>query len=294
MSDFDRIAKVIEFAAENRRSQPSLEELSEVVSLSPSHFHRLFVRWVGISPKKFLQLLTVNAVRQRLLVGESVLEAALDEGLSGPSRLHDLTVSLEAASPGEIKAGGEGWKIHVGFADSPFGDCLIANSPRGVCRLDFVEDRERDSIIQTLSRDWFNAEICWNNSDAETIASRVFRKPDVASTNQALRCFVRGSQFQVRVWRALLCVPAGQLATYEQIAMAIGKPSASRAVGNAVATNPVGYLIPCHRVIRKTGVVGQYRWGETRKQAVIGREYVASASALMSCPSVSEQGRVTE
>ena len=177
MTDFDRIAKVIEFVTEHRRSQPSLDELAAIVSLSPAHFQRLFVRWAGVSPKKFLQLLTVNSVRKRLLDGQNVLEAALDEGLSGPGRLHDLTVTLESATPGEIKSRGAGWTIQVGFADSPFGDCLIANSPRGICRLDFVERRERDSIEDQLSSDWGNAEIRWDNSEAESIARRIFRHP---------------------------------------------------------------------------------------------------------------------
>lgn len=279
MTDFDRIAKVIEFVTEHRRSQPSLDELAAIVSLSPAHFQRLFVRWAGVSPKKFLQLLTVNSVRERLLNGQNVLEAALDEGLSGPGRLHDLTVSLEAATPGEIKSGGAGWTIQAGFADSPFGDCLIANSPRGICRLDFVESRERASIEHQLSCDWGKAEIRWDNSQAESIARRIFRRPDQNDGQQTLRCFVQGSQFQVQVWRALLRIPAGQLATYEQIAMSIGKPNASRAVGNAIGNNAVGCLIPCHRVIRKTGIVGHYRWGTTRKQAVIAREISLKHSA---------------
>ena len=272
MSDFDRIAKVIEYVTQHRRSQPSLNELADLVSLSPGHFQRLFVRWAGVSPKKFLQLLTVKSVRERLLNGQSVLDAALDEGLSGPGRLHDLTVSLEAATPGEIKSGGAGWTICVGFANSPFGDCLIANSPQGICRLDFVESRKRDSIEQELARDWGRARIHWSNSEAEAIASRIFRRPERIDDQQSLRCFVQGSRFQIQVWRALLRIPAGQLATYEQIAVSIGNPNASRAVGNAIGSNPVGCLIPCHRVIRKTGVVGQYRWGATRKQAVIAHE----------------------
>lgn len=144
---------------QHRRAQPALEELAKIVSLSPAHFQRLFLRWAGVSPKKFLQLLTVNAVRQRLKDGRSVLDAALDEGLSGPGRLHDLTVSLEAAAPGEIKAGGEGWQITAGYTNSPFGDCLIAASPRGICRLDFVENRERHGVEAELLPDWPKAEI---------------------------------------------------------------------------------------------------------------------------------------
>ncbi|MEL6109649.1 MAG: methylated-DNA--[protein]-cysteine S-methyltransferase [Planctomycetota bacterium] len=271
MTDFDRVARVIDHLNEHRRAQPSLEELAALVELSPAHFQRLFVRWAGVSPKKFLQLLTVKAVRRRLRDGQSVLDAALDEGLSGPGRLHDLTVSLESASPGEIKAGGEGWKITAGYADTPFGQCLVAITPRGICRLDFVEKRESVVVEQEILTDWPNAGICWNDNDAELIAARIFKDCSVA--NRGLRCFVRGSQFQVRVWRALLKVPPGQLATYQQIATAIGRPDAYRAVGTAVGSNPIGYLIPCHRIIKKTGIVGQYRWGEVRKHALLGREF---------------------
>lgn len=270
MNDFERVAKVIDYLAEHRRTHPSLQELAEIVDLSPAHFQRLFVRWAGVSPKKFLQLLTVQNVRQRLRDGRSVLDTALDEGLSGPGRLHDLTLSLEAATPGEIKAGGEGWRITTGYANSPFGDCLIAATPRGICRLDFVETREPRAVETELLSDWSKAEIFWDDSAADTIAEQIFRQP--GEDTHDLRCFVKGSQFQVCVWRALLRIPSGHLATYQQIAKAIGKPEASRAVGTAIGSNPIGYLIPCHRVIRKTGVVGQYRWGEARKHAAIARE----------------------
>ena len=278
MNDYERIAKVIKFVDENRRKQPSLNEMARLVSLSPAYFQRLFVRWAGVSPKKFLQLLTASAVRQRLLEGRNVLETALNEGLSGPGRLHDLTVNLEAATPGELKSGGDGWTIEAGFADSPFGDCLIANSPRGICRLDFVEERDRRWYEHELADDWGNAEIRWSNTKADSVARRIFRRIEDSGSQQTLRCFVQGSQFQVQVWRALLRIPAGQLVTYKQIAVSIGKPDASRAVGSAIGNNPIGYLIPCHRVIRRTGVVGQYRWGEIRKQAVIAHE--ASANAM--------------
>ena len=270
MNDFERVARIIDYLAENHRRQPSLEELGEIVHLSPPHFQRLFVRWAGVSPKKFLQLLTVRAVRRRLKDGRSVLDAALDEGLSGPGRLHDLTVSLEAATPGEIKAGGEGWRITAGYTDSPFGDCLIATSPRGVCRLDFVDSRESQVVEQELLIDWPKANIDWNDSEADLIGKKIFQKP--GKTTSPLRCFVKGSEFQICVWRALLRIPVGQVTTYQQIAEAIGKPGASRAAGTAIGFNPIGYLIPCHRVIRKTGVIGQYRWGEIRKQAIIARE----------------------
>ena len=270
MNDFERVAKVIEHLAEHRREQPSLKELGELINLSPAHFQRLFVRWAGVSPKKFLQLLTVNAVRQRLIDGRSALDTAFDEGLSGPGRLHDLTVSLEAATPGEIKAGGEGWEITAGYTDSPFGDCLIATNPRGICRLDFVEGRCSKRIEQELLSDWPKAIIRWNDSKVRLIGKRIFQQP--SKDKHLLKCYVKGSQFQICVWRALLRIPVGQLATYQQIAAAIGKSSASRSVGTAIGSNPIGYLIPCHRVIRKTGIIGQYRWGTIRKHALVTRE----------------------
>lgn len=272
MSDFQRIAKVIQYLAVHHRSQPSLDELAAIVDLSPFHFQRLFVRWAGVSPKKFLQLLTVNAVKKRLLEGQNVLDASLDVGLSGPSRLHDLTVSLEAATPGEIKSGGQDWQLSAGFATTPFGDCLIANSPRGICRLDFIEIRDRQTAEQQLVLDWPQTKICWDDSAAQAVAKRIFCQPAQTDSRGGLRCFVQGTEFQMRVWRALLTIPAGQLTTYAQIAKTIGNPNACRAVGTAIGSNPIGYLIPCHRVIRATGVIGQYRWGEIRKRAVIARE----------------------
>lgn len=278
MSDYERIASVIDFIVERRASQPSLDELADYVGLSPYHFQRLFVRWAGVTPKKFLQCLTVEAARQQLKQGRSVLDAALDSGLSGPGRLHDLTISLVAASPGEIKSGGAGWEIALGFADTPLGTCLLAESPRGICCLQFVEDKNRQVAEQQIERDWFGASLSWSNSRAKQIATTIFAngmQPTKANAN-GLRCLVKGTQFQTQVWRALLSIPSGQLTTYGRIAAAIGRPTASRAVGTAVGQNPIGYLIPCHRVIRGSGVIGDYRWGSTRKRALIGREFVGA------------------
>lgn len=279
MSDYQRIAEAIEFIAANRRQQPSLDKLAEEIGLSPFHFQKLFVRWAGVTPKKFLQCLTVESARDQLRSGQSVLDVALESGLSGPSRLHDLTVRLDAASPGEIKSGGNGWTISAGFAETPFGQCLIAESPRGICRIEFIDDCDQSWATEMLKKDWPNAEIKWDDRRAKKLASMIFY-PLPENTSQelsrGLRCLVKGTEFQTNVWRALLRIPAGQLTTYGRIAQSIGKPKASRAVGTAVGANPIAYLIPCHRVIRETGVIGQYRWGATRKRAMIGKESCAT------------------
>lgn len=264
MSDYERIARVIRYLNEHHTEQPDLATLAASVGLSQFHFHRLFSRWVGATPKDFLQCLTLEHVKALLRERESVLEAALDAGLSGPGRLHDLCVNLEAASPGEVKNGGAGLKITFGFADSPFGRCLIGESQRGICHLSFVE---RDAV-NSLRSDWPNAVFKRNDKQAAVLAARIFARTD----GSALRAFVNGTEFQLRVWRALLQVPAGQLVTYGHVAAAIGRPAAARSVGGALGQNPLAFLIPCHRVIRETGAVGGYRWGPLRKRAMIAWE----------------------
>lgn len=282
MSDYQRIARVIDFLVEHRARQPSLDELADLVGLSSYHFQRLFTRWAGVTPKKFLQCLTVEAARQQLKAGSSVLDSALEAGLSGPGRLHDLTISLESASPGELKSGGAGWEIVLGFAETPFGTCLLAESPRGICALQFVEQTNRHDAEQQLSRDWFGASLRWNQAHIKQLATEIFtaaNPPKAVRSNgkrtEGLRCLVKGTQFQTQVWRALLSIPPGQVTTYGKIAAAIGRPTASRAVGTAVGQNTIGYLIPCHRVIRGTGVIGDYRWGSTRKRMLLGQEFAS-------------------
>lgn len=277
MNDFERIASVIEYINRHRREQPSLEELAECVDLSPHHFQRLFSRWAGISPKKFLQCLTAKAVKEHLQNGKSVLESAYAEGLSGPGRLHDLSVLLEAASPGEIKSGGAGWTIFAGIADSPFGNCLIAESPRGICKLAFLDEQppatKTPAAEHEIAMDWPQAEIVWDHQRAKSVATGIFsHAARKVGDRPTLSCLVQGTAFQVKVWQALLQIPTGQFTTYGKVAAAIGNPKASRAVGSAIGKNDIGYLIPCHRVIRETGVVGEYRWGSLRKQALIARE----------------------
>jgi AraC family transcriptional regulator of adaptative response/methylated-DNA-[protein]-cysteine methyltransferase len=287
MTDYDRIAHVIRFIEEHRDEQPDLHSLAAAVGLSPSHFHRMFSSWAGITSKEFLQCLTLEHARLLLKEGSSVLDAALGSGLSGPGRLHELTIKLEAATPGEIKDGGAGWTIRAGYADTPFGHCLIAESPRGICHLSF----EYDPLLHSgsfgghgerIEADWPNAEIVRDDRRARELTDLIFMEgrvpprphaqtdtgPGGTGPSNKLRLFVRGTDFQVKVWRALLRIPEGKLVSYGHLAGLIGKPKASRAVGSAVGNNPIGFLIPCHRVIRETGAIGGYRWGTARKQAI--------------------------
>ncbi len=280
MSDFERVARIIEYMDAAHRDQPDLAALARRAGLSPHHFHRLFTTWAGVTPKDFLQCLTLADARARLRDGESVLGAALAAGLSGPGRLHDLCVSLEAASPGEIKSGGSGWTVRAGIADSPFGQVVVGEGPRGICALSFVNGEPAAVALDAIRRDWPGADIVRDDAAARRIASAVFAGPGspAASAARPLRAFVRGTPFQVRVWRALLRVEAGSVVSYGALAAAIGDPGASRAVGTAVGRNPIACLIPCHRVIRQTGVVGEYRWGTTRKRALLAFEGAAAGA----------------
>ncbi|MDF7823808.1 methylated-DNA--[protein]-cysteine S-methyltransferase [Pontiellaceae bacterium B12227] len=267
MTDYERIARVIRYIEEHRETQPNLETLARIVGLSASHFHRLFSGWAGITPKDFLQCLTLSDARRRLQEGKSVLDAALDSGLSGPGRLHDLCVNLEAATPGEIKTGGKGWIIQAGIAESPFGNCLIAESPRGICHLSFFQPLEVSSHWKKLESRWPHAELVKDDMRAHELCSMIF-KPDFRA-QEPLKAYVKGTAFQVKVWRALLEIPEGKLLSYGQLAARVGNSKASRAVGTAVGQNPIGFLIPCHRVIRETGAVGGYAWGTERKRAIL-------------------------
>jgi len=270
MNDYERIAQIIRFLDEHQAEQPDLASLAARAGLSPFHLHRLFSAWAGVTPKDFLQCLTLEHAKSMLYAGESILNVALESGLSGPGRLHDLCVNLEAASPGELKSGGSGWTLLFGFAESPFGKCLIAESPRGICHLSFIDNEK--SAATGLQKDWSQAELKRDDSNAGRLAGNIFAHPSDTNTRPALRAFVRGTPFQVRVWRALLQIQPGSLTSYGRLAAAIGQPTASRAVGTAVGQNPLAYLIPCHRVIRETGLLGGYHWGPIRKRAIIAWE----------------------
>lgn len=279
MNDYERIARVIRRLDETHMEQPGLADLAACAGLSLFHFHRLFSAWAGVTPKDFLQCLTLAHVKSLLREGASVLDAALAAGLSGPGRLHDLCVSLEAATPGEWKSGGEGWTITAGFAESPFGVCLVGESARGICHVSFVEPGEDEKAMSALKDEWPEARLRRDDTNADRIIARMFN-PGLGATDRVmLRAFVKGSAFQTRVWRALLQVPSGALTTYGRLAEAIERPTAARAVGTAVARNPLAVLIPCHRVIRKTGVIGDYRWGRVRKRALLAWETAPRAAA---------------
>lgn len=270
MNDFERIATVIRYLDQHHAEQPGLAELAAACGLSESHFHRLFRRWAAITPKDFLQCLTVEHAKRRLRDSASVLDTALDAGLSGPGRLHDLFVSIEAASPGEYKSGGLGMKMAWGVAESPFGWCSVGWNVRGICHVAFHESADVGSAPCELSEHWPNAELLRDDAQARRRAKNIF---DRSSRRDApLKVFVRATAFQVKVWRALLRIPEGAVSSYRDIAAAIGNPNAARAVGTACGSNSIAWLIPCHRVIRETGVVQGYRWGGTRKRALLAME----------------------
>jgi len=270
VNDYDRIAGVIRFLDEHHAEQPSLAELAAAIGLSESHFHRLFRRWAGVTPKDFLQCLTVEHAKQQLRASASVLEAALATGLSGPGRLHDLLVHLEAASPGEFKQGGRGLQLEWGWAASPFGRCTLAWTERGLCHLAFHDDDAPSGALPSaLSEAWPQARLHRHDTAANRRASRIFAGHRASAPP---RVFVAGTPFQLQVWRALVRIPAGDVTSYGALAGALGRPHAARAVGTACGANPLAFLIPCHRVIRETGVVQGYRWGNTRKRALLAWE----------------------
>jgi AraC family transcriptional regulator of adaptative response/methylated-DNA-[protein]-cysteine methyltransferase len=272
MNDYERVAMVIRYLDRHHDEQPDLATLASRARLSPFHFHRLFSTWAAITPKDFLQCLTLARARELLRQGKSVLHAALDSGLSGSSRLHDLCVTLDAASPAELKSGGAGWTIGAGFAGSPFGRCLVGESPRGICHLSFLDSTDDRQEWMALQERWPGARLQRNDPLAARLVEHVFDRSPQQNGRVPLRAFVRGTAFQVRVWRALLQVLPGTLVSYGSLAAALGQPTASRAVGSAVGQNPLAFLIPCHRVIRETGAIGDYRWGTVRKRAILAWE----------------------
>jgi AraC family transcriptional regulator of adaptative response/methylated-DNA-[protein]-cysteine methyltransferase len=271
LHDYRRIEKAIDFIGENFRSQPDLGQIAASAHLSKYHFDRLFKRWAGVSPIQFQQFLTLEYTKQRLSDSMSLLDTSLDAGLSGPSRLHDLFVTFDAVTPGEFKKQGAGMEIVHGFGSTPFGTCLLATTERGICHLGFVEEKDRSGALKRLRQAWPGAEFIDRPGSIRSLIRRIF-SPAVVGRNQPFTLFIKGTNFQVNVWRALLNIPEGWIASYRTIASHLGRPSAVRAVANAIAVNPVAYLIPCHRVISRTGKIHGYRWGTTRKKALIGWE----------------------
>lgn len=258
--------------------QPSLAEISQHCAMSEHHLQRVFTQWAGVSPKQFLQSLNKTQAKVRLVAGDSVLQASNKVGLSSSSRLHDLLVTMEAVTPGEIKSAGAGMTFQWGLHPSPFGECFIAITPRGLHRLDFIENNNQCRLVNALELQWPSAKIEQSQTQTQHWAETIFTKPTDATipdatTAKTLKLWIKGSAFQFKVWEALLRIPEGALCSYSSIAQAIGKPTAARAVGSAIGKNAIAYLIPCHRVIQALGESGHYRWGDVRKKAMIGREY---------------------
>ncbi|MBD2110679.1 methylated-DNA--[protein]-cysteine S-methyltransferase [Nodosilinea sp. FACHB-141] len=265
---YRQIAEAIAFLRQHHLDQPDLAAVARHVHLSEYHFQRLFTRWAGISPKRFLQNLTVDYAKAKIAETKSLMDLTGDVGLSSPSRLHDLFVSLEAVSPGEFKSGGAGLKICYGIHATPFGLCLLAKTARGICNLHFLETPDQAMAEHLLQAEWPRATLVDDQPGTAEECHRIFT-PD---PDRPLALAVKGTNFQIQVWRALLQIPPGGLTTYQGLAEAIGRPTAARAVGNAIGQNPVGYLIPCHRVIRASGEWGGYRWGPARKTLLLGWE----------------------
>ena len=270
--DYARIEAAILYLEEHFRDQPGLDEVAEAAGLGPHHFQRLFRRWAGISPKRFGQYLTLDYAKAQLEGSASILDAAYDAGLSGPSRLHDLFVTYEAMSPGAFKRRGEGVEIAYGLHPSPFGPCFVGQTERGICALGFADGGEGngEAVRAEFERRWPAARFHEDRAATAHVAARIFGERPADST--PLRLAVAGTNFQLKVWEALLRIPPGRITSYHALGQALGLPRSARAVGGAVAANPVSYLIPCHRVIRHTGRISHYEWGRSRKRVILGWE----------------------
>jgi AraC family transcriptional regulator of adaptative response/methylated-DNA-[protein]-cysteine methyltransferase len=275
-SDYARIERAIHFIEANARRRPSLDEIAAGSGLSPFHFQRLFRRWAGLSPKRFIQYLTANTAERLLRESRSLLDAAEEAGLSGPGRLHDLIVAIHAVTPGQMKSRGKGLMILYGVHPTPFGNALLAVTERGVCWLSFLDPRDRDGALSDLHRYWSGAVLQEQPEATRPAAERMFTP---THRGGRIDLIVYGTNFQVKVWEALLTIPPGAVASYQEIARRIGAPKATRAVGTAVGRNPVSYLIPCHRVIRKSGAFGNYGGGVARKKALLGWEAAHNRAA---------------
>lgn len=269
------VAAAIRYLDAHRGEQPSLADIARHVGLSEFHLQRLFSAWVGVSPKQYLQFLTKESAKQRLRSGP-VLDAALATGLSGSGRLHDLMVNCEGMTPGEYRQGGKGVTIRYGVHDSPFGHCLLASTERGICKLAFFDDEtQRATLEQELHDEWPAASIVRDDDATEKLLPQVF--PRNGPRSKPLKLLLHGSAFQLKVWEALLAIPEGEIRSYQGVADDIGMPTATRAVASAIARNHIGYLVPCHRVIRAGGEFSNYRWGGTRKKAMIAWEASVAA-----------------
>lgn len=292
---YQLIEQAIQYIEANVNHQPELDEIASAIGLSEYHFQRIFTRWTGISPKRFMQFLTKEHAKELLNKSENLLDTTHQVGLSSLGRLHDLFVNTEAVTPGEYKSHGAGLTIHYGIHPTPFGKCLIATTERGICNLSFV-DASEGQAIDNLVADWKQAKMTEDYKSTVLLVARIFsdvstqlntgretdsgfdtsRENHEGLLSPPLKIHLRGTNFQIKVWEALLNIPMGAVTTYDHIARQIGKPKALRAVGTAVGHNPIAYLIPCHRVIRKSGEFGNYRYGMARKKVILAKEFVTS------------------
>jgi AraC family transcriptional regulator of adaptative response/methylated-DNA-[protein]-cysteine methyltransferase len=269
--DYKRIEKAIKFLEANFPAQPGLREIAAHIGLSEYHFQRLFSRWVGISPKRFLQFLTKEYAKKLLDNSTNLLDVTYGAGLTSPGRLHDLFVTCEAVTPGEYKNKGAGVNIAYGFHPSPFGECLLAKTERGICGFYFIKNGNKQDVLAEFKQSWQKAALTENPALTAPLISRIFN-PSLGQNNEPLHLILKGTNFQIKVWEALTTIPFGTVVTYEDIAVQVGLPKATRAVGTAVGHNPISYIIPCHRVIRKTAEFGNYGGGPARKKAILGWE----------------------
>ena len=275
--EYEQIAQAIAYLVENQNAQPGLDEIAQHAGLSPHHFQRLFTRWAGISPKRMMQYLTAIRAGDLLRRRVSNLDASLEAGLSSTSRLHELMTSIHGMSPAEYRDNAAELDITWGTYRSPFGDCLIATTDKGVCWLSFFNPETYASNFSQMSQEWRGANLHESASRIQALGQQIFTRPAPA---ESLGVLVKGTNFQVRVWEALLKIPPGSTATYGDISRLIGKPTASRAVGGAIGSNPVSWLIPCHRVIQSSGLIGGYRWGPSQKGMLLMHESIHASSPL--------------
>jgi AraC family transcriptional regulator of adaptative response/methylated-DNA-[protein]-cysteine methyltransferase len=273
-SDYQKMEKAIRFLEENSEEQPTLDEIARYVGLSPFHFQRVFKRWVGVSPKRYLQFLTVENAKILLNQSAPVMNTAFDVGLSGPGRLHDLFVSVETVTPGQFKSRGQDVEIRYSISDTPFGNCLLAMTQKGICDLRFVDDDREGQAVSDLSKKWSAAALAADQQLGDEMVQRIFGSAPGPGPEK-LTLDLHGTNFQIKVWQALLRIPEGNVVSYTDVARGIGRPDAVRAVAGAVGKNPVAWLIPCHRVLRSSGELGGYRWGLTRKKIMLARELAA-------------------
>ncbi|MDO6687295.1 MULTISPECIES: methylated-DNA--[protein]-cysteine S-methyltransferase [unclassified Agarivorans] len=275
--EYQQISQAMAYLLEHQQHQPELAELSATLGFSESHMQRLFSRWVGVSPKRFLQYLTLQRAQQQLAESNSVLELAYDLGLSSAGRLYDLFVNIAAVTPGEAKSLGAGIQIYYGWGLTPFGWAFVASTTRGICQLSFCETEDDSAPLDELNKAWPKAQCCLDETLSQQLLSQVF---DGGNSQQPLSLWLKGTNFQLQVWQALLKLPFGSLCSYQFLAEQVSSSNATRAVASAVAKNPIAFVIPCHRVIRSSGALGGYRWGLERKQLMMGREAVFSERAL--------------